>query len=304
QRLDSGRWSEAQVEDIFAGRAPRDSNENWEDRLDARAVSLLGKVAEAVRLELPKPPEGESRPFEMIGVPLSEPGFHVLEIESPRLGASLLEDGGPMYVRTGVLLTNLSVHVKRGSDDLLGWVTTLADASPVADADITVLDCEGRLLARGRSNAEGIWHHLGSLDTPDYCPATGLSGFFVSARVVAEHPQAHGKADYSFVMSTWDRGIESWRFNLPTDGRREPVQLSHTVFDRSLFRKGETVFMKHYLREQTRDGLRNPVGRRPDRLVIESVCRPRCSEARPASGTGGKPTPTPAWNRAPRRPLP
>ncbi len=269
QRLDSGRWSEAQVEDIFAGRAPRDSNENWEDRLDARAVSLLGKVVEAVRLELPKPPEGESRPFEMIGVPLSEPGFHVLEIESPRLGASLLEDGGPMYVRTGVLLTNLSVHVKRGRDDLLVWVTTLADASPVADADITVLDCEGRPQARGRSNAEGIWHHLGSLDTPDYCPDTGLSGFFVSARVGAEHPQAHGKADYSFVMSTWDRGIESWRFNIPTDGRQEPVQLSHTVFDRNLFRTGETVFMKHYLREQTRDGLRNPVGRRPDRLVIE-----------------------------------
>lgn len=269
QRLDSGRWSVDQVKDILAGRQPRDSNESWESRLDYRAVSLLSGQLGVTHMQLPESVEGQKRPFEVVGVPLENTGFHILEIESARLGASLMEDGRPMYVRTGVLLTNLSVHVKQGSDDLLVWVTTLADAQAVADADISVLDCNGKLLLSGRTGENGVWHHVGQVDFPDYCPATGLNGLFVSARIPADHPLAYGKPDYSFVMSGWDRGIETWRFNLPTDSGREPVQLAHTVFDRSLFRAGETVSMKHFLREQTRQGLVNPEQGLPDRIVIE-----------------------------------
>ena len=269
QRLESGRWSRAQVQDILAGRAPRQTRDSWASRLDARAVSALKDQPAARRLSLPGAAEDEQRPFEVVGVPLDEPGFHVLEIESPRLGASLLEDGSAMYVRTGVLLTNLSLHVKQGRDDLLVWVTTLADAQPVADAEISVLDCNGRLLLRGRSDVQGLWHHLAAVEAPRYCRDTGLEGLFISARIADEHPQAHGTADYSFVMSSWDRGIESWRFNVPTQSGPEPTLLTHTVFDRSLFRAGETVSMKHFLREETRDGLRNPAARRPDRLIIE-----------------------------------
>ncbi|HLT99103.1 MAG TPA: MG2 domain-containing protein [Burkholderiaceae bacterium] len=269
QRLDSGRWSADQVKDIVAGRAPRQSNERWESLLDYRAVSLLADQADASRMTLPAPAEGQWRPFEVVGIPLETPGFHILEIESPRLGSSLLEDGAAMYVRTGVLLTNLSVHLKQGSDDLLVWVTTLSDARAVAGADISVLDCNGESLLTGRSDDNGIWHHMERVEAPDYCPDTGLNGLFVSASIPAEHPLAHGKADYSFVMSGWDRGIETWRFNLPTNSGREPIQTAHTVFDRTLFRAGEIVSMKHYLREQTRQGLLNPGDRLPNRLVIE-----------------------------------
>lgn len=269
RRLDAGRWSQGQVQDILAGRAPRQTRASWAARIDARAVSALKDQPSARRLSLPAAREDEERPFEVVGVPLDEPGFHVLEIESPKLGASLLEDGSPMYVRTGVLLTNLSLHVKQGRDDLLVWVTTLADAQPVADADITVLDCDGRQLAQGRSDARGVWHRLAPIDAPRYCRDTGLEGLFISARIPAGHPQAHGAADYSFVMSAWDRGIETWRFNVPTYSGVAPKLLTHTVFDRSLFRAGETVSMKHYLREETREGLRSPGAARPNRLVIE-----------------------------------
>lgn len=269
QRLDSGRWSDRQVQDILAGRAPRPLQDDSQASTDSRAVSAL-KDQPAVRyLDLPAAPEGGLYPFEVIGVPLDDPGFHILEIESPRLGESLLEDGSTMYVRSGVLLTNLSVHLKQGQDDLLVWVTTLADSRPVPDAEITVLDCDGRQLLRGQSDADGLWHHLAAVEAESYCEETGLSGLFVSARIDAGHPQAHGKADYAFVMSDWDRGIENWRFNVPVAYDSTPERLTHTVFDRSLFQTGETVSMKHYLREETRNGLKLPPHERPDRLVIE-----------------------------------
>ncbi|NYT25697.1 alpha-2-macroglobulin [Alcaligenaceae bacterium] len=269
QRLDGGRWSERQLKDIIAGRAPRDDPGTGADPIDVRAVSLLKPQAAVRRLALPGEAGQERRPLEVVGIPLEEPGFHVLEIESPRLGASLLENEEPMYVRTGVLLTNLAVHMKQGRDDLLVWVTTLADAQAVAGADIAVLDCNGRPLARGRTDDRGLWHLMAAIEAPDYCADTGLDGLFVSARIPADHPQSHGAADYAFALSGWDRGIETWRFNVPTSYGTEPVLLTHTVFDRSLFRAGETVSMKHYLREETRDGLKVPAGGRPDRLVIE-----------------------------------
>lgn len=269
QRMDGGSWSAAQFKDIMADREPRGDRGADALRIDVRSVSMLKDQPRAVRLSLPAAPPDEPRPFEVVGIPLQNPGFHLLEIESPRLGDSLLENGQPMYVRTGVLLTNLSLHLKQGQDDLLVWVTTLSDAEPVADAEITVLDCRGRKLASGRSDAQGIWHHLAAVEAPRYCSDTGLDGLFVSARIPADHSQAYGGADYAFVMSGWDRGIETWRFNVPTGGGDEPERLAHTVFDRSLLRAGETVSMKHYLRVATRDGLAVPADARPDRLIIE-----------------------------------
>jgi alpha-2-macroglobulin len=59
---------------------------------------------------LPKP--HGARAFEVVGIPLDGPGLYIVELESPRLGASLLEKAQPLYVPTAVLVTNLSVHLK------------------------------------------------------------------------------------------------------------------------------------------------------------------------------------------------
>src|SRR5690606_13586073 len=147
------------------------------------------------------------------------------------------------------------VHIKTGRDDVLVWVTTLDEGRVVAGADIAVLDCSGVVLARGKTDAEGIWHQRGRLDAPDYCEDTGLGGIYASARIGADHAQARGRADFSFVFSDWNRGIESWRFNVPVDTRPTPTMATHTVLDRTLLRAGETVSMKHFARIQTRDGL-------------------------------------------------
>ena len=56
-----------------------------------REVSLLNADKSARRLDLPQLMGGDPRPFEVVGIPLSGPGFHVVEIESLRLGQSLLD---------------------------------------------------------------------------------------------------------------------------------------------------------------------------------------------------------------------
>lgn len=268
QRLDDASWTKAQLADIMASREPRPVKDN-KSQIDTRGFSVLKGRKDIRKLELPGDVQGGTRPFEVIGVPVEQPGFHVLELESARLGHSLLESGGSMFVRTGVLVTNLSVHAKRGTDDLLVWVTTLADASVVEGAKVNVLDCRGTPLASGHTDAQGIWHHRAPIAAPDYCEDTGQSGLFISARIEANHPLAHAAADYAFVLTGWDRGIESWRFNVPTAWTGEPEVLAHTVLDRSLYRAGETVGMKHFVRLLQREGLGIPEDQRPTRLIIE-----------------------------------
>ena len=222
-----------------------------ERRVGTREVSLLGSDAAARRLDLPQLAGGDPRPFEVVGLPLAEPGYHVVEIESLRLGQALLDKRAPMYVRTGVLVTNLGVHFKLGRENSVVWVTTLDRGKPVAGADIAVNDCTGKPLWTGRSDAKGLAVVARALDAGfDNCPAD--SGYFVTARKADEKG---GATDVAFVFSSWQKGIESWRFNVPTGRGAEPDLRAATVFDRTLFRAGETVSMKHFIRTETAAGL-------------------------------------------------
>ncbi|GAP38796.1 alpha-2-macroglobulin family protein [Piscinibacter sakaiensis] len=232
-----------------------------------RELSLLEREAGVQRVELPQLAGGDPRPFEVVGIPLPTPGYHVVEIESPRLGAALLAAPAPMYVRTGVLVTNLGVHFKLGRENSLAWVTTLDRGRPVAGAEVAVHDCRGRRLWAGRTAADGAVRIAQALDADAVdCPEE--RGFFVTAR----HTPAEGAPDLAFVFSHWQKGIESWRFNQPTaSGARADVRV-HTVFDRTLLRAGETVSMKHFARLETGAGLAPlPADERPTRARLLHV---------------------------------
>lgn len=268
QRMENQRYTTAQIQAVMADKEIDYSN-TTETFIDTRSVSLLKQLPAVRELVLPGVNQETERPFELIGVPLTEPGFHVLEVASAQLGKSLIEPPATMYVRTTVLLTNLGVHLKTGRDDTLAWVTTLDEGEVVPNAQINVLNCRGERLAQGITDAKGVWHYPENLLATPYCPENGLDGIYVSARIPADHPQSRGKADFSFVFSDWNDGIESWRFNVATDSSAIPTRVAHTVFDRSLFRAGETVSMKHYLRDQTRKGWTSPDTELPTHLVIQ-----------------------------------
>lgn len=244
--LPKSEWTVRETETDARGRTRQVERERM---LATRELSLLKSDAQARRLDLPQLAGGDPRPFEVVGIPLPEPGYHVVEIESQRLGESLLERKSPMYVRTGVLVTNLGVHFKRGRENSVVWVTTLDRGQPVHGAEVVVRDCTGQQLWSGRTGADGLAKVDRVLDAHNDC--RHVMGYFVSARLAGKD----GRTDVSFTLSSWQRGIESWRFNVPTDAGAQPDRRAHTVFDRTLLRAGETVSMKHFVRTETSGGL-------------------------------------------------
>ena len=222
--------------------------------IQTREVSLLGDAAGARRVAVPllRAASGESAqrsPFEVIGVPLPEPGYYVLEAASRRLGAALLGKDAQMYVRTSALVTNIAVHPKIGQARSVIWVTSLERGLPLAGVDIRIFDCRGREVWRGTSDKDGVAAVERALGEAPYCGQ--LRGWLVSARA----PRAEGGIDFSFAWSHWTDGIEGWRFDIATAWDDRPVLRAHSVLDRPLYRAGETVSMKHYLRRETASGL-------------------------------------------------
>ncbi|GAB3625663.1 alpha-2-macroglobulin [Pandoraea terrae] len=223
-----------------------------EKRYDTRSLPLLAGLQGVQPMALPVPKTNDPRPFEVVGIPFQKPGFYVVEIASPSLGAALLGKSVPMYVRTTTLVTNLGVHFKQGRENSAVWVTSLDKGKPVPNAKVKVLDCDGGLVAEASTDAQGVASIAQALPRAGYCEKTRRSGYFVVARTGGADP------DMAFVFSEWNRGIEPWRFNVPTDDNPAPTVRAQTVFDRMLFRAGETVSMKHFIRTQTQQGLALP----------------------------------------------
>ncbi|WP_406953022.1 alpha-2-macroglobulin family protein [Paraburkholderia guartelaensis] len=246
---------------------PRTTGEGDDDAkeriIDVRSLSLLDGQPGVETLTLPKADPKALRPFEVVGIPVPKPGFYVIELASPSLGASLLGKPAPMYVRTTVLVTNLGVHFKQGRENSVVWVTSLDKGEPVAGAEVHVSDCNGEMLATGKTDSHGLLTIDGPLSNRRDCGENSFSGLFVSARI--DDPKTG--PDMAFVQSDWNRGIESWRFNVPTDTSVQPTVRAHTVFDRTLLRAGETVSMKHYIRAQTMHGFALPQ-QYPTRVTI------------------------------------
>ncbi len=220
----------------------------------AQSIFTAGDARESIAV--PKPLGAKA--FEVIGIPLAAPGFYVVELASPKLGAALLGTRKPYYVRTATLVTNLGVHFKLGRESSLVWVTRLADAKPVANAQVNVRDCRGRSYWQGKTDASGIARIDKALPArqglPD-CITDGRQEYFVTARV---------GEDLAFAFSDWGEGISPWRFNVPTGNYAGPY-VAHAVLDRSLVRAGETVSMKVFVRRQTGQGFALPRARRPRR---------------------------------------
>ncbi len=254
------------------------------DRVDA-VQFWLRKVAAASReksvfvgaegtVEFTVPKISSSKSFEVVGIPLKEPGLYIVEIESAILGKALLDAPGPMFVPAAALVTNMSVHFKQGRDASLVWVTTLDRGEPVNNADIQVMDCKGNVLWTGKTDDSGIARIDARLpdgrsfpecryDRPEFDgsyqgPLGSLEqGLFITART---------RDDMSFVHSSWNDGIEVWRFNLQDADNPGPL-VAQTILDRSLLRAGETLHMKHVIRRQTTAGFSIPA----DRLLPDTA---------------------------------
>jgi alpha-2-macroglobulin len=200
------------------------------------------------------------KPEEVVGIALKEPGFYVIELKSHALGAALLGDDETRYVATSALVTDLAVHFKWGRESSIVWVTRLSSGAPVADAEVSVSDyCSANLLWKGRSDAHGLARIDQSLGEP-FGP--GGCNWRHPLMVLARQAE-----DFSFTVSDWDQGITPYEFSLPV-GSYFASGIYHTVLDRSLFRAGETVSMKHFIRQHVSAGLAVPPSLSGHRVTV------------------------------------
>ena len=225
---------------------------SWMARLRTREYdpekSIFSGMDKTQSIALPKP--GDKKEFEVIGIPLAQRGLHIVEIASPRLGQVLLQKKRTYYVRSGALVTNMAVHFKWGVSSSLVWVTSLDRAKPVANAEVSIRDCQGKKRWQGRSDKDGIARIDEALPRDQSLPSCDSLGnvLFAFARTAD---------DLAFTQSNWNEGIATWRFNLATDfGAPQPAL--HTIFARTLLRAGETVDMKHVHRDRVPQGFAFP----------------------------------------------
>ena len=217
---------------------------------DTGAHSVFNDADHADSVGLPKP--ASSKAAEVIGIPLKRPGFYVVELKSRVLGASLLGRDVPRFVSTSALVTDLAVHFKWGREASRVWVTQLSDGAPVKNAAVVVVDyCSGKTVWGGRTDGDGIAGIADSLGEPHgngYCYGRDHDPLLVLAKK---------GDDFSFTLSAWDQGIAPHQFAVPV-GSGYSTAMNHTVLDRSLFKAGETVSMKHFLRRHVLNGIDVP----------------------------------------------
>ena len=270
RRFDETTVSRRLAAEQVKGALPPVLDAGDKNEVQTRMLSLLHGQPGVKTLELPKPVSNDPRPFEVVGIPLS-PGFHVVEIASQRLGQSLLDqrlgNTRTMYVRTSALVTNLGVHFKLGRENSLAWVTSLDKGQAVPNAKVQVSDCRGKPVASATTNAQGVATFT---DISPEAPTCQSENFYSDAYFVSARATNAGVQDMAFTWSDWNRGIEPWRFNVPTSSSAQRDELAHTVLDRALFRAGETVSMKHLLRSQTGKGF-GLADTQPTTLVITHV---------------------------------
>ncbi len=229
-----------------------EKSERYVLKTRAGETSLLNGNATAREFEIPR--QSHAKAFEVIGIPLPEPGLYVVEVASPRLGAALFGKPGTYFAQSIALVTDLAVHLKWGRESSLVWVTSLARGAPIKNARVNVQDCKGTTLWQGGTNGDGVAAIARELPRSSDLPSCEWSsqGLIVTAQV---------GNDIGLVSSAWNEGIENWRFNLPSASPQAPV-LVHTIFDRPLYRTAETVHMKHILRQHQANGFA-PLTRAP-----------------------------------------
>ena len=155
-----------------------------------------------------------------------------------------------MYVRTGVLVTNLGVHFKLGprKQRRLGHDARQRQARSQG-AEVRVNDCNGEpLVDRARRDAQGPRARSASRSTPlgpsDERRVTTASSSARARR--CEATGRHGVRRSQLANAASSRGASTCR----PDTAPSPTTRAATVFDRTLVRAGETVSMKHFMRRR------------------------------------------------------
>jgi uncharacterized protein YfaS (alpha-2-macroglobulin family) len=165
-----------------------------------------------------------------------EPGLYYLTISAPEVARADEFHNQPR--RHALVVSPANLTIKAGWREGLVWATDLASGQPIANAPLRLYHADPetgavRLLAEGRSDANGVWQ-------AEYDRLDDLwNGLFATLE--------GGPAGFGLASTGWSLGIAPWDFNLPAQYDRGDYR-GYVYTDRPIYRAGQTVYFKAILR--------------------------------------------------------
>jgi uncharacterized protein YfaS (alpha-2-macroglobulin family) len=155
----------------------------------------------------------------------------------------------PLSQSAIVQVTDLSITAKTSPSDTLVWVTSLSERTPLSDVEVEAISADGEVIWKGQTDATGL--AVGPVTLTN-------EGSSKSARVIV----ASRGEDLAFIdLNNWEIKTEPYSFNLPYEWDAVADHLRGIVFtERGVYRAGETVHVKGYLRLDRGRALESLVG--------------------------------------------
>lgn len=155
------------------------------------------------------------------------PGLYFMRVQMPR---------EQNFTATYLLaVSNVQMTFKLGATDALVWAVDLRTYQPVTGAPVTIFDQSGNPLADGTTDEQGV---MRTAIPPAKDP---YSTFYA----VMGQPGAEG---FGLAVSTWNQGLSSWDFGIPTDYSGPHLE-AYLYTDRPMYRPGQTVYFRAVVRQ-------------------------------------------------------
>jgi alpha-2-macroglobulin len=152
-------------------------------------------------------------------------GFYYLRVQAP----------GVQPTDRLLVVSRLGLTMKRSQDQLLVWATDLTSGDVVSDLPLRITDREGKSLATGRTDKDGLWLANGiqlGANPGEYEPVYAFS---------------EGEGDVGAVGSEWADGIRPYEYGIPYDLMTQPFR-GYIYTDRPIYRPGQKVDYKGIVR--------------------------------------------------------
>jgi uncharacterized protein YfaS (alpha-2-macroglobulin family) len=164
------------------------------------------------------------------------------------------QDGGEHTTIKELQLTNLAIVSTVTHDHAALWVSDLASQQPVSGASIELFRLDGTAIARGRTDADGM---LELALTPELssAPDQTASGVRPARWGAGDSKPIDGRPRFvAFVRHGRDLAYQV------LTARRRPQPVGTIFTERGLYRRGESVQLKGYVRRPGPQGLTAPNG--------------------------------------------